>query len=338
MVDTTVYFATNRTPDATAPGGYGAGIVDPADPGQVLYAVVPVTGIDLSDETSGTIGEITAQTQGNFAETVQAEIATTGKNLLVFIHGFDNSFADAIKRAAFNREWFAASRIADADTTVLAFTWPSGGTLFASLPNPPDAAYLADQAQAGKSCVHLAAFLRNTLALVAQVHRPGKRAFLLAHSMGNHALSCAVASYFAANPADVPVRFDEAILAAANEVNTTLQNPGTAMYELRDLAGRISAYSSLRDVAMDLSMAVNGNIRLGYTGPAGKANQAVYPPSQFRSVDCTAVFDFPGLIPPDATHQYYRRSKTVRADIARLMGNLPVAAGVSSLSTLPLVG
>ena len=230
MVDTTVYFATNRTPDATAPGGYGAGIVDPADPGQVLYAVVPVTGIDLSDETSGTIGEITAQTQGNFAETVQAEIATTGKNLLVFIHGFDNSFADAIKRAAFNREWFAASRIADADTTVLAFTWPSGGTLFASLPNPPDAAYLADQAQAGKSCVHLAAFLRNTLALVAQVHRPGKRAFLLAHSMGNHALSCAVASYFAANPADVPVRFDEAILAAADEVNTTLQNPGTAMY------------------------------------------------------------------------------------------------------------
>ena len=86
---------------------------------------------------------------------------------------------------------------------------------------------------------------------------------------------------------------------------------------------------------MDLSMAVNKNIRLGYSGPADKSNESIYPPATFRSVDCTEVFDFFGLIPPDATHQYYRRSKTVRADIVKLMANQPVTDGVSSLSALP---
>jgi hypothetical protein len=104
------------------------------------------------------------------------------------------------------------------------------------------------------------------------------------------------------------------------------------MYSLRNLALRISVYSSRRDIAMDLSHWVNHNQRLGFDGPDDKSNELTYPPATFRSIDCTNVYDFPSFLPIDATHQYYRRSKTVRADIAKLMGNQPVEPGQSELS------
>ncbi len=335
MPDTTVYFATNRQPDPAAPGGYGARIVDPADPGQVTYSVVPVTGIDLTDDASGQLGAITETTAGGFAETVQAEIEAEGKNLLVFIHGFDNSFENAIKRAAYVRTWFAASGTPAADTTVLAFTWPSAGLLFASLPNAPDAAYRADQAMAGRSGLHAASFLHNVLGLVTHVRGNGRRAFLLAHSMGNHVLASAMPHLFPAGGEAMPVRYDEAILAAADEVSTTLRTPGVGMFPLRAMADRISIYHSHRDIAMDLSTSANQNRRLGFWGPDPLIDQTIYPPAQFRCVDCTAVFDFSGLVPADATHQYYRRSPIVRADIAAVMDGQPITPGLSSLSSLP---
>ncbi len=325
MVDTTVYFGTNRKANTEAPGGFSADIV--ADPSQVSYAVVPVTNINLGDANSGQLGQITGLSPGNFASTVQAELENTGKNLLVFVHGFANSFLDAIKRAAFNRAWFADSGVAEADTTIVTFTWPSSGDLLGSLPDP-DSAYEQDQKMAGLSGPHLAAFLANVLALVEQTRRANKRAFLLAHSMGNHALAAAIASGVPAGTE----RYNDVILAAADEVANTLQIANAGMYGLRDLAERISVYSSRRDVAMDLSRAVNRDQRLGFDGPTDKNNQQTYPPQGFRSVDCTEVYDFFGLVPIDATHQYYRRSKTVRTDIVKLLSGAPVAPGVSSLS------
>ena len=334
-LDTTVYFATNREPDATAEGGFGARIVDPADPAAIAYAVVPVSNVKLNDENSGIIGTVTGLHIGDFAATVAAELEATNRNLLVFIHGFDNSFADAIKRAAFNREWFAASGTAAADTTIVAFSWPSAGHLFANLPDPPQQAYLADLAMAGNSGIHLAAFLRNILAVVTSVHASGRRAFLLAHSMGNHALASALPPFLGATAGGTLPTFNDAILAAADEVSTIFQTPSTNTSQLAKLADRISVYHSLRDIAMDLSMSVNHNLRLGYDGPNDKQDQDKYPPEKFRCVDCTGVFDYPGLIPPDATHQYYRRSRTVRSDITKIMSGGAVKAGVSVLSALP---
>src|SRR4051794_36760869 len=87
MSDTTVYFATNRAPEPASVGGFGARL---ADQDHVTYAVVPVTGTDLAQADSGTLGPITGASAGDFADTVKAEIETTGRNLLVFIHGFDN--------------------------------------------------------------------------------------------------------------------------------------------------------------------------------------------------------------------------------------------------------
>jgi esterase/lipase superfamily enzyme len=332
---TTVYFATNRKPDPAETGGYGADIVA-NDCLAITYATAAVTGIDLADETSGQITDISQQTQGKFADPAKAAILGAGKNLLIFIHGFDNTFNDAITRAAFNREWFAASGVGAADTTVIAFTWPSAGKLIAAPPHFPPEAYLADQAQAGRSGFHIGCFLSVIDQLRVDYRRanPNGRIFLLAHSMGNYALQAGVQSWFSGRGSQ-DLMFDEVLLPGADErYDSFLQQNGGRLSDLPELAGRISVYYSRRDVAMYLSQAINLTYRLGYNGPDEKADTTHYPTRAFRILDCTEVEDFDPVNPPDATHQYYRRSVKVRTDIAACMaGNPNPPGGLIPLST-----
>jgi esterase/lipase superfamily enzyme len=313
-----VYFATNRNPDPAANFGFGAAMAPTDNPSTVRYATAEVQNISLADETSGTITGIAEVTAGGYADQAVSEIIGAGKNLLVFIHGFDNSFEDAIKRAAFNAEWLRASGAAAADTTVLAFSWPSAGTIFSF----PHVTYESDQAQAGLSGYHIGQFLNivDNLRRDYKRRNPGGKIFLLAHSMGNHALQAGVEWWFAqSGPAEL--FFDETILAAADEVDDTFEaKNGAKLSSLPGLTGRISIFHSRRDVAMYLSTTVNLDSRLGFDGPDDKKDQTLYPPAKFRVVDCTAVTDYDLDDPPDATHQYYRRSLIVRADIATVLG------------------
>jgi len=325
---TTVYFATNRKPDPTAVGGYGADIVASL-PDAITYAVADVQGIVLGQEGSGRIAGITDKSPGVWSDAATAAIIGAKKNLLVFIHGFANTFEDAIKRAAFNREWFAASGQAAADTTVIAFTWPSAGKLFAAPPHLPPEAYLADQAQAGKSGFHVTFFLNVLDQLRADYQKvnPNGRIFLLAHSMGNYALQAGVQFWFDSRGSD-DLMFDEVFLPGADEIYDSFERPnGGRLSNLPKLSSRISLYYSRKDVAMYLSQAINLSRRLGFDGPDDKRDQTQYPTAMFRIVDCTEVRDFDPLSPPDATHQYYRRSKIVRSDIAAAMADDPNPAG-----------
>ncbi len=327
---TNVYFATNRKKDGTGKWGYGAQSV-PHDTGQITFAVASVSGLALPDETSGTIDTIDKVSPGDFAAGVLDELVNAQKDLLVFIHGFDNSFEDAIKRSAFNREWLADG---GAQMVVLSFTWPSAGALFAAPPHMAPDAYLADQTQAGRSGFHLAYFLDAVARLRAGflAANPQGRIVLLAHSMGNYALQAAIQSWFAdGRPANIV--FDEALLAAADEIDDSFERPnGGRLSELPKLASRITIYHSLRDIAMYLSSTVNLSRRLGYDGPARKHDVSIYPPGKFRIVNCTDVEDYDLFNPPDASHQYYRRSKSVRADILGAIRKDPaLPAGITSL-------
>jgi esterase/lipase superfamily enzyme len=332
---TTVYFATNRKPDPQETGGFGADIVA-NDPAAIVYAIAEVTGIDPTNEKSGQITDISAVTAGKFSDAAKAAIIGGGKNLLIFIHGFDNTFEDAIRRAAFNREWFAGSGVSAADTTVIAFTWPSAGKLIAAPPHFPPEAYLADQAQAGRSGFHMTCFLSviDQLRVDYRKANPNGRIFLLAHSMGNYVLQAGVQAWFAGRGSQ-DLMFDEVFLPGADErYDSFLQPSGARLSDLPELAGRISLYYSRRDVAMYLSQAINLTFRLGFNGPDEKNDTARYPANTFRILDCTEVEDFDPLNPPDATHQYYRRSAKVRTDIAAAMGGSPnPPGGVIKLST-----
>jgi esterase/lipase superfamily enzyme len=329
MPITTVYFASNRT--TTGPTtqwqSYGTDIVAPADANLVRYAVAFVDGIDLNAEGSGAITAIENDRLGDFNDEVKLDIVGSGKNLLVFIHGFANSFKDGITRAAFNREWLAASRRPEADTTVIAFSWPSLGQLIAAPPHLLPDDYLRDQTKAGQSGFHIANFLGMLQPLVTQIRDRGRRTFLLAHSMGNFALQAAIESWFVhANPATN--LFDEVFLAAADERFDTFAFPaGARLSLLKELGSRISIYYSVRDVAMYLSFGVNLIRRLGHEGPQHKADQTEFNPALYRILNCAEVGDYSLLDPPDASHQYYRRSKRIRDDFAAAMSRDPAVKG-----------
>ena len=329
MPNTTVYFATNRA--ALGPPGdwrsYGPDIVSPADAGRITYATAFVEGTDLPTEGSGAITAISNVQMGAFQSGVAQDIIGSGQNILIFLHGFANSFLNSITRAAYNRAWFAASGVPAADTTVIAFGWPSLGQLIAAPPHLLPDDYLRDQSQAGRSGFHIASFLGNLQPVLAQIRAQGRRVFLLAHSMGSFALQAAVESWFGHGKPAARL-FDEVFLAAGDERYDSFTLPmGARLSRLIEFTPRITVYYSVRDIALYLSFAVNLVPRLGHEGPVHRTDVALYPPARYRIPDCAQVNDFDLLNPPDASHQYYRRSPKVRADIAAAMRNDPTQPG-----------
>jgi esterase/lipase superfamily enzyme len=329
---TTVYFATNRKPLEPFVSPWFEFDPAPLTPDGLLFAEAMVSGTDIAQQDSGTIDAIASVSAGTFSAASRTALTNSTKDLLIFIHGFANGFEAAIKRAAYNREWLAESGLPAADMDILAFTWPSSDSVISVPPNFPDDAYLADQGRASKSGYHLAHFLNEISKLFIGFDPAAKRrVLLLAHSMGNWALEAGVEAFFYQVPTPL-LSFDEVVLAAADEVATSFETPdGGRLSRLPEISKRISVYYNDVDVAMFLSMAVNRNNRLGKDGADNKIDTTLYPPDRFRNVDCTSVDDYNKLEPIDATHQYYRRSPIVRADIAALIGGEQVAPGVSSL-------
>jgi esterase/lipase superfamily enzyme len=185
---------------------------------------------------------------------------------------------------------------------------------------------LRDQAQANRSAFHVASFFATLQPILMQARAEGRRVFLLAHSMGNFALAAAVESWFSHSNPTVPL-FDEVFLPAADERWDSFTLPvGARLTRLSALCPRISIYYSVRDIALYLSVSVNFIPRVGHEGPIHKSDAALYPPARFRMLDCTEAKDYDLWSPPDASHQYYRRSPKVRADIVAAMrkdANLP---------------
>lgn len=279
-MNTTVYFATNRvvTDSADPLGGYKPAIVAPSNPTLITYGTAFVTGVDVATGAQGTVSQIADVAKGGFSRAAVADLSAPGRNLLVFIHGFDNTFSDALTRAAYNREWMAASGNPHADATVIAFSWPSKGELV-SLPILTED-YETDQHMAEQSGLHLMSVFANLEPIIrrARASRPDLRVTLLAHSMGNLALQSAVENWFLhGNGSDA--LFDLAILAAGDCPFNTFGQPALARLSgLGLLADRIATYYSHADHVLQLSMVVNlGAQRLGQDGPLHRTDAAAFP-------------------------------------------------------------
>lgn len=315
----TVYFATNRVVvgDAADYKSYGADIVAPSDPGEITYGTAFVDDANLTADTVGAITSIRDISKGGFAPQAMADLSDPGRNLLVFLHGFDNSFENAITRAAFNEQWFAQSGIAAANTTVVAFSWPSLGKLISFPLLWED--YFHDQTAAGQSGVHIMSFFANLEPIIKSARAKGLRVFLLSHSMGHWALQSAVESWFVHGNGAVQL-FDETFLAAADERYDSFGIPFPGRLSgLPRLTKRTSIYFSAEDEVLDAAeLLALGAQRLGQDGPRNGQDATLFPPAHFRMVDCTSFTDYDRTF--ESSHQYYRRSALARADIAKTMG------------------
>ncbi|MBV9989727.1 MAG: alpha/beta hydrolase [Alphaproteobacteria bacterium] len=151
-----------------------------------------------------------------------------------------------------------------------------------------------------------------------------RRMNLLCHSMRCYALGYGVETWLKGQSPAQPL-FDEGILAAGDEIATTFtEKSGKRLSNLRRLGREITVYYNWCDIAMHLSRLVNWLFHLGCDGPPNKADIKTFPAKIYEFVDCDGLTDCIGH-GADRTHQYYRQSPTVRADItASLAARIPV--------------
>ncbi|MEM1317624.1 MAG: alpha/beta fold hydrolase [Pseudomonadota bacterium] len=164
----------------------------------------------------------------------------------IFIHGFNQTFSQALRRTA------QMAHDMEFEGVPIAYTWPSRGNL---------TSYIADTAVVRLSGRRLSRFLEDV------AKRSGaERIHVIAHSMGNRALTDALELMaLRTQPVEQPP-FDQVVFAAP-DVDAGLF---AAMAETaRPLARRMTLYASNNDWALEVSRKLHGNApRAGQGGDA----------------------------------------------------------------------
>jgi esterase/lipase superfamily enzyme len=220
-----------------------------------------------------------ADTRGRVA------IGTT-KQVLLFVHGFNVTFQDAMRRAG--------QLVYDLafDGAPVVYSWPSQGSL---LP----LAYTKDQRNADLS----AAALREVLMDLAGLE--GAVVHVIAHSMGNKVLADALADMGAPQRGGKPVLGELALVAPDIDAELFRQ----AARRLAPTATRLTLYASSADGAMIAAQRVAGYKR------AGQAGQDILVLPGIDTIDATDVDT--SLL--GVSHSYYADNTTILSDIFSLL-------------------
>ena len=146
-------------------------------------------------------------------EQVRKKMVKHRRDTVIFIHGYNVSFKEALTAAAKLKRNFR-SHTDGRGINVFLFTWPSDGSM------TPFLAYASDRKDAlasgpafARGFLKLADFLRG--ATPAEECR--ERIHLVAHSMGNYVLRHAVQEIVSHSPGRPPRAFDQIFLLAADE-------------------------------------------------------------------------------------------------------------------------
>lgn len=207
-------------------------------------------------------------------------------NAVVFVHGFNVPFKEAVIRTAqvaYDIEFTGAP---------ILFSWPSAGSLFG---------YTFDREAATWSVEHLANFLRETLKELE-----GTNVHLIAHSMGNQVLIGALQRIKLEDP-EAKQLFASIILAAPDFDAGLFQQQVAPL--VADITPQWTIYTSDKDAALDISVEVNANKRLG---------QPVTPIANFDVIDATGIEVSPWSVPE--FHSYYATKMEVVDDLKHAIG------------------
>lgn len=240
-----LYYATNRNYLGVGADGahYGGARSREMSYGQLLVGATggASDGTDLY-RVNVTLDRVTRMTRQRFLSDVERAAARTpGREVLLFIHGFDNSFEDAGKTSA-----RIAAGVGFSGAMVL-YSWPSAGS---------PAAYLADRNNAYWA-VHGLKELLSELTASPWIGRVS----IVVHSMGNEALirayaelagECAGSKSGCAALAKV-----RALVLAAPDMDREIFLDQYAQ-KLTSLGARVVLYASAADVALAASALVQG--------------------------------------------------------------------------------
>lgn len=356
---TNVYFATNRTEPETEGGQFGdrfhkdgphfyrvgeaevtwPEIETPPDGGfvsddtafdawddcKVSYELEPETAPEAIEAAStpelthksGAGGEAGSS---NLFSGLRGDPDKDEPDILVYIHGFANTFDSAMSRAAQLKEMYRIPAPADGverKPDVFAFSWPSNGAV------QPPWEYANDREDAAFSGIAMARALQRLLDFLAAQDKPCKRRLhLVAHSMGNWALRHAVQGLLTLNDgARLEKIFDNVFLMAADEDEDCFEHRDK-LAALTEMARRVHVYHAADDLPMHVSDKTKFNMdRLGTDGPRSFSGLS----SRITAIDCNAVSD---TLFAHGRHQYYRLRKEVLADIRHVLSGRYISSPV----------
>lgn len=205
----------------------------------------------------------------------------------LFVHGYNVSFEDAARRTgqmAYDLSF---------DGAPVFYSWPSQASL---------TGYGTDEEYVDSSRRHLKSFIRDF------IYRSGaEKIFIIAHSMGNRAVTGAVM--------DLAVEYPwlkeklTAIILAAPDIDATEFRTKIAP-KMADATSSLTLYASSNDNALLASKAVHGNQR------AGDTEGGMVLVNKMTSIDASSVET--SLM----GHSYYAESKSILSDIYYLIRGL----------------
>jgi esterase/lipase superfamily enzyme len=203
---------------------------------------------------------------------------------LLFVHGYNVTFEDAARRTAQMTYDLAFEGIP------IFYSWPSKGSV---------TSYTIDEQTIEWAQADFKGFLADIFA-----RSDAQNIYLIAHSMGNRALTRAVASLLNENP-EYRTRLKEVILSAPDiDAEVFKRDIAPALVA----TGRpITLYSSSEDLALIASKTVNGYPRAGDSGDG-----LIVVPG-IETIDATCVdTSFLG-------HSYYAEARSVLTDMFYLI-------------------
>ena len=340
MTAYTLYYATNRAHkgrDRWRPSGYGADFSEDgsenlrfgkvtvdANPDQVARHLGRGIGFGLGD------GEALAEYFSRqarrmqieaFEEVLDAALPDTqqqpklgsartfdelqkkmreSRDLLVFIHGFNVSWRDAVGSALALQEMLnlKAGGAAPKDVLVFLFTWPSDGLAL------PYVSYKSDRTDAEASGYAFGRGLLKLRDFIGALRSRGpsgqvlckQELHLLCHSMGNYVLQNTLDRMARFNPGALLPRMFDHVFMCAPDVDDDVFEAGQPLVRLPELARSISVYHNRGDTAMYVSDYTKGNPeRLGLAGAAKPALLH----NKIHQIDCSPVVS--GLV----EHAYF---------------------------------
>ena len=299
-----VFFGTNRAQDINHAGSFGSAMSTEQSLGfaivdlsyDALTATTRAGGTELlkkSDPRYLMIRTVRTVGADEILSEIRPRIAKSkafAREAIVFVHGFDVSFDDALRRAAQLEHDLAF------DGAVFVYSWPSRGQL-------SEVDYFADQATSLSTAPNLRAFLQFVVAKsgASVVH-------LIAHSMGSPVLLAALTD-LQSDPNWADLHIGQVILAAPD---MDAKQFADAIPRLRNVASGITMYASSSDRALLASQFVNRkqSSRAGFISTAG--------PTVVDGVDTIDVTEA-GTDVFSVNHSAYAESSALIEDIKHLL-------------------
>ena len=303
---TRVFFATDRQPVSLPTGVFGTELS-----GQVHYGFS-----DISVPRDHRIGElegpsifrlefrdnpekhivvlsVKAGNTGEFNRLLSDRLASSVRHeALLFVHGFNVTFEDALRRAA------QISYDLAFDGPTIVFSWPSQGSML-----PLD--YRRDERNAELSADNLRTVIVDLFA-----RQPNTTLHAIAHSMGNRVLSSALQQIAA--DTRVTARLQEVAMVAP-DIDAELFRK--AVGRVAGAAKRVTLYASSADAALKASQSFAGYPR------AGQGGNNLVVVRGIDTVDASSVdTSILGL-----NHSYYADNTTFLSDLFHLLRGRPPA-------------